>query len=351
VCFSLPGIFLSGCFTLCHAQSPEIPRCFMRSIAWFVKTTSEIFMCLHIIIHLLSIGEILYTMSTMALDKYSAVWVSHTSISDFLNCPRAYFLRHVYKDPTTNHKIKLMSPPLALGQAVHEVLESLSVLPVAQRFDEPLMSKLDVVWKKISGKKGGFDNADTEQKYRVRAEAMIRRVMDNPGPIARQAVKIKMDLPNFWLSEEESIILCGKIDWLEYLPETDAVNIIDFKTGKNDEDGASLQLPIYLLLVKNCQQRTVEKASYWYLERSDELKECPLPDADEAYKRIMEVARKIKLARTLEKFACPSDGCMHCKSYEAILRGEAEGVGVDEYNTDVYILPSAVESQDMSVIL
>jgi len=70
----------------------------------------------------------------MPKDIYSAVYVSHTSISDFLVCPRAYFLKNVYRDPKTRHKIKLMSPPLALGQVIHEVLESLSLLPTEDRF-------------------------------------------------------------------------------------------------------------------------------------------------------------------------------------------------------------------------
>lgn len=287
----------------------------------------------------------------MVQDKYSAVWVSHTSICDFLNCPRAYYLKHVYKDPKTNHKIKLMSPPLALGQAVHEVIENLSILPVDERFNEPLITKFEQTWKKVSGKRGGFISNEVEQRYRARGEEMLRRVTNNPGPIAKQAVKIKMDLPNYWLSEEENIILCGKIDWLEYLPITDAVHIIDFKTGKNDEDGDSLQLPIYLLLVSNCQSRKVEKASYWYLDRNDELTPCDLPNEEEANKKILEVARKIKLARALEKYSCKmGSGCSHCKSYEAILRGEAELVGTDEYNADVYILGGG-SAETGSVIL
>lgn len=288
----------------------------------------------------------------MVSDKYSAVWVSHTSICDFLECPRAYFLKHVYKDPITNHKIKLMSPPLALGQAVHEVMEGLSQLPVDERFKEPLIGKFEVIWKKVSGEKGGFIHSETEQKYKSRGVEMLKRVTNNPGPLARQAVKIKMDLPNYWLSEEENIILCGKIDWLEYLPITDAVHIIDFKTGKYDEDGDSLQLPIYLLLVTNCQKRAVEKASYWYIDRNDDLTECFLPDVEEAHKKVLDVARKIKLARTLEKFGCSKgNGCAACKPYEAILRGDAKHVGTDEYNADVYILNEASDVADNSIIL
>lgn len=287
----------------------------------------------------------------MVPDKYSAVWVSHTSICDYLECPRAYFLKHVYKDPTTNHKIKLMSPPLALGQAVHEVIEGLSILPLERRFEVPLIQKFEVAWKKVEGDKGGFTSSETEQKYKKRGEDMLTRVTNNPGPIAKQAVKIKMDLPNYWLSEEENIILCGKIDWLEYLPVNDSVHIIDFKTGKNDEEKDSLQLPIYLLLVSNCQKRKVEKASYWYLERSDELTPCPLPDIDEAHKKILEIARKIKLSRTLGKFNCPlNTGCKNCKPYEQILAGNARLVGTDEYNADVYIFDN-YSSDNSSVIL
>ena len=76
-------------------------------------------------------------------DKYTAVWVSHSSITDFLKCPRAYFLHNIYKSPKTGHKITIVSPPLALGQTVHEIIESLSNLPVEKRFEEPLIAKFD----------------------------------------------------------------------------------------------------------------------------------------------------------------------------------------------------------------
>lgn len=286
----------------------------------------------------------------MSSDKFSAVWVSHTSICDFLQCPRSYYLKHVYKDPVTNHKIKLMSPPLALGQSVHEVIESLSILPVDQRFNIPLVTKFEETWKKVKGLKGGFANNDVEQRYKLRGEEMLKRVTAHPGPIAKQAVKIKMDLPNYWLSEEENIILCGKIDWLEYLPITNGVHIIDFKTGKSDEGKDSLQLPIYLLLVTNCQSRKVEKASYWYLDREDDLTECSLPDYKDAHKNVLDIARKIKVARALEKYNCPTQGCMYCKPYEAILRGEAELAGVDEYNANVYVLKNDTELAESIVL-
>ena len=287
----------------------------------------------------------------MSQDKYTAVWVSHTSISDFLKCPKSYFLKNVYRDPKTKHKIKLMSPPLALGSAVHEVLEALSILPTEKRLQVPLVDRLEKVWDKFRGKKGGFLNEETEIRAKERAQAMLRSVTNNPGPIARSAVKIQKDLPYFWLSDEENIILCGKVDWLEYLPATDSVHIIDFKTGKYEENDDSLQLPIYHLLVSESQKRKVTKASYWYLDSQTELTERNLPDLISARAKILKVALDIKLARQLQRFKCSEiDGCRDCEPMQAIVEGRAEFVGNDEYNADVYIAPRAIELEE-SIIL
>ena len=272
-------------------------------------------------------------------DKFTAVWVSHTSISDFLQCPRAYYLKNVYKDPKTRHKIQVMSPPLALGQVVHGVLESLSILPGSERFKESLIAKFERNWKSVVGKKGGFFDEQTEAEYKERGRMMLQKVMDNHGPLDGLAVKIKEDLPQYWLSEEDNIILCGKIDWLEYLQDTDSVNIIDFKTSKNEENESSLQLPIYHLLVHNCQHRRVSKASYWYLE-TGKIVEKTLPDLATAHEQILKIAKEMKLARQLERFKCPHGeaGCFACRPFEKIIRGEAEFVGENDYHYDIYVI-------------
>lgn len=280
-------------------------------------------------------------------DKFAATWVSHSSISDFLKCPRAYYLNNVYKDPQTNHKIQIVAPPLALGQAVHEVLESLSLIPASERFSTSLIDRFEQSWKKVTGKKGGFSSEAEETGYKQRGEEMLRRVMHTPGPLKNLSVKIKSDLPQYWLSEEDEIMLCGKVDWLEFLPDLDAVHVIDFKTSKKEEDSASLQLPIYHLLVHNTQHRKVAKASYWYLALSDTLVEKELPDLDVAHQQILEISKKIKLQRKLGVFKCPkgSQGCFACKPLERIIRGEGEFVGVSSIRQDMYMLSD--QSQDL----
>lgn len=283
----------------------------------------------------------------MASDKFSAVWVSHSSIGDFLKCPQAYFLNNIYRNPESGNKVSIMQPPLALGQAVHEVLESLSVLPTKDRFTTPLVELFEQSWDKVSGKKGGFFEKDTEARYKQRGLEMINRVRNNPGPLARKAVKIREDLPHYWLSDADNIILCGKIDWLEYLEDEDKVNILDFKTGMKREDPESLQLPIYHLLVTNCQGRQVAKASYWYLVESDEPEEVDLPDLKEAHEKVLSIAKRIKLARQFKKFDCPQgESCWACRDLLAVSKGEAEHVGINDFGQDLFILKKEVKEID-----
>jgi ATP-dependent helicase/DNAse subunit B len=275
----------------------------------------------------------------MAQDKYSAVWVSNSSLNDFMQCPRLYYLRNVYKDPQTRHKINIISPSLALGQSVHEVLEALSLIPVEERFTKSLLLAYENAWAKVSGKLGGFTHNQEEQMVKERGIQMLKRVMDNPGPLKNKAIKIKKELPNYYISEDENIVLCGKIDWLEYLPEEDSVHIIDFKTGKNDESAFSLQLPIYLLLVHNLQKRKVHKASYWYLDRDNEPVSIALPTLEEAHEKVLETAKRVKAARLSGEYLCPKGGCFGCRPFEKIVQKEAVFVGVGGYSQDLYMIP------------
>ncbi|HEX7041920.1 MAG TPA: PD-(D/E)XK nuclease family protein [Patescibacteria group bacterium] len=277
----------------------------------------------------------------MQTKKTPSLWISHSSIGDFLSCPRAYYIRHIYRNPKSNNKVTLISPSLALGQIVHQVLEALSIIKSEDRMKEPLIEQYNSAWEQISGEKGGFADEKEELEYKNRGAIMINRVMFHPGPVLNKAIKLTSPdslPPRFFLSEKDDIILCGKIDWLEYIPSTDSVHIIDFKTGVNSEKEDSLQLPIYALLVKNLQNRPVSKISYWYLERDNEPTEMPLPDLDEAHKKVLDIGIKIKEARAAKQFRCPKGGCYACKPLETIVNGRAKFVGTSDYQ-DVFILP------------
>src|SRR3989338_4911972 len=286
-------------------------------------------------------------------DTYTATWVSHSSIGDFVNCPRSYYLKNIYRNPQSGNKIQLMSPVLALGQVIHQVLEGLSVLPMHERFTISLLERYEQAWKNIVGERGGFQNDQEEERYKERGRRMLQRVQQHPGPLKEKAVKLQADLPYYWLSEEDEIILCGKIDWLRYLPEKDAVWIVDFKTGRNKEKSDSLQLPIYLLLTTYTQKRPIAGASYWYLDAVDAPEEQVLPDIDEAHERVFTIAKKIQLARKLERFVCPQGerGCRSCQPFEQILLGKAHYVGVGGYKQDIFTLAPITKDTRESIIL
>lgn len=278
-------------------------------------------------------------------DKYGAVWVSHSSMGDFLKCPRAYYLHNVYKNPDTGRKITLVSPALSLGSAVHATLEALKAVPVEERLRRDLVADFEKVWaESVSGKKGGFRSDAEEAAAKARGRAMIERVAAHPGPIAQKTVRLKESdnnmPPNFYLSEKENIILCGLIDWLEYVEADDSIRVIDFKTGKHEEDEDSLQLPIYLLLLNELQKRRVSGASYWYLDKNDAPTEVALPDMAEAREKVLALARRVKDAREGRAYDCPrgSAGCFACQPYEAILRGDAEYIGIGGYGQDAYLV-------------
>jgi predicted RecB family nuclease len=240
--------------------------------------------------------------------------------------------------------MNIVNPALSLGLAVHEVLEGLANFKTEERFNRSLENDLDIAWKKVSGKKGGFKTEKEEKEVKERARAMIKRVIDNPTPLKQKTVKVKEGdnglPPNFYLSEDKNIILCGKIDWLIWKPEDNSVHILDFKTGKNEESEGSLQLPIYQLLLKELQKRKVTGASYWYLDKDDVPVDVELPSMQESFDRVYEIAIKVKEARDKGEFKCPKGeaGCFACRPFEKILKGEAEYIGIGDMKQDLYML-------------
>lgn len=298
--------------------------------------------------HCLLLTAILYNMA----DKYTAVWVSHSSMGDFLKCPRLYYLHNMYKDPSTGRKMSIVTPHMSLGIAVHEVLEGLGDYPANERMKRDLRATFEEEWLKVTGIRGGFTGIEMEEEFKLRGKEMINNVIKDPKFLVNKRIKLpkeKMN-PNYYLSEDDNIILNGQIDWIEYL-EDDTLHIVDFKTGKNEEKDGSLQLPIYLLLCNALQKRKVTRASYWYLE-SDKMVEKELPDLEKARHDVYNVALRVKIARDKNEFSCINgkDGCMNCKPYEKILdwnkKTEDErkndesviSVGIGGFNQDLFVI-------------
>jgi ATP-dependent helicase/DNAse subunit B len=290
-------------------------------------------------------------------DKYNAVWLSHSSVSDYLKCPRLYYLHNLWKNENAR-KVNFVSPHMTLGSAVHGVIEPLAEIKTEDRFREDLLKKYENIWSKFSGKWGGFKNEEEEKEFKNKGVEMIKNVLENKGPLSNKTIKFYQGdfIPNIYLSETENIILCGLVDWVEYLEETDSLRVIDFKTGGRDESEESMQLPIYKILVETLQKRKVTGAAYWYLARDKKPKEKELFDEDveEIKNKILNIGIEIKKIKEssknqsemFENFKCKSrengfETCKFCDDFLAIKNKDFEKieyVGVGEYNQDLYTL-------------
>ena len=287
-------------------------------------------------------------------NKYNAIWLSHSSISDYLKCPRLYYLRNVWKNKQ-GQKINTVSPSLSLGSAVHQTIEPLALLKTEDRLKQDLLEIFEKNWGKFHGEMGGFLDIETENIYKEDGLRMIKNILENPGPIAKKTVKFYNGdfIPNIYMSEKENIILCGLVDWVEYEEATDTLRVIDFKTGKNDEKEDSMQLPIYKILVEAMQKRKVSKGAYWYLARDKFPKNVEILDEDleEIKNKILDIGIQIKKRKEEknwdESFACKfKGGCFACKSFELIkqydenpdLAEEVKYLGTGEYKQALYFV-------------
>ena len=326
-------------------------------------------------------------------DKYKSVWISHSSIRDYLACDRLYYLKNVFKDPISRRKINIASPHLTRGVAVHKVIEDLKNIKSENRekeIKENLLNNFEKEWKKYNGKKGGFKNEEEEKSFYIRGEEMIKKVVENPKILLNKIIPLnyfyKGDMiPNYYLSLDENIILCGSIDWVEYLKDTDSVRIVDFKTGRNDEDDDSFQLPIYYLLLSNLMKENsskiykIDEVDYWYHDHENKkedsehdefyikkIDEEKIKEIENTQNKILEIGIKIKNLREKGVYICQNEkvkgeGCRHCQNFEKIykfienrkrnlgektisldLDGEemdnVEYLGVSDYNQDMYFV-------------
>lgn len=266
----------------------------------------------------------------------NAVFISPSSLSDFDKCPQLYYYRNVYRSPR-GLKIQIINPALALGQAVHDTLEVFLRLPAAERSKEALMQKFEFGWGNLTGEKGGFLSPEEEEAYKNRALEMLERFWKNEHFRNTEMEKIpgfpKMELGN-------DIILTGKLDWLE--KEGDTYHLIDFKTGKNEEKEDSQQLPIYSVLISGIFKTKNIKASYWYLDKDDNIVPFTLGEIDQTTEYLKKKGEIVKMVRQTNSYRCSSgrETCWACKDMVAVAHGEGKLVSMDPVNRkqEIYIL-------------
>ncbi len=304
-------------------------------------------------------------------DKYKAIWLSHSSIGDYEKCPRLYYLHNIYKDKTTNRKIGIVSPYMSLGIAVHNVVEALRVFKVDERKEKisNMLADFEIEWQKVTGKKGGFESPEQEAEFKARGIEMLGNVIKDPKMLLHKTIATSSYydgdmLPNYYISTEENIILCGNVDWIEYMDESKTLRVVDFKTGRNEEKEESMQLFIYKLLIEKLGCKwPVSSGAYWYFDNGLVTEKNISDDEkmNEIVNKIIKIGIEIREKKFewsesanygrggwaerknfVDNFKCiSSDGpCRACADYEKVFAKDpsAQYMGVDMYGKDSYFI-------------
>jgi ATP-dependent helicase/DNAse subunit B len=263
-----------------------------------------------------------------------ALFISYTSLKDFDNCPKAYYLKNIYRDPKTGYKLQIASPYLTLGAIVHDAIKWFLQMD-RQISEDQLIAKYKNIWLKYRGKKGGFPTREDEAVFGKRGIAMLKNFFANIISLEQN-----LDLDNFYKYRlDATTFLNGRLDFLGLLKDG-TLHVMDFKTGSRDEEDA-LQLYIYAILAESNLQKEVSKISYWYLDRDSTPKEAVLDSLQEKLDWLKGKAEEIKQSIISNEWICVKnpERCRDCQSYQDILDGKGEYLFSDDaFKKVVYYL-------------
>lgn len=272
----------------------------------------------------------------------NAIFLSHTSLADFLKCPRAYYFKNIYRhkraflpgeEPHEPFRIQIASPYLSLGSVVHDSVKWFLDIQKQATYEQ-LEQKFRMLWVKYTGKRGGFSSKEEERDFGNRGLKMLQNFFKNVHRLENKHHTV--DFPKINLLD--GVVLIGNFDFVGE-KEDGTLHILDFKTGANDETDP-IQLYIYAILAEASLGKKVSKASFWYLDREDEPREIVLDPLEPKIEWLQEKALEVKKAIQEANWICIKEElCRDCKDYQAILDGKGQFQFSDErYRKNIYYL-------------
>ncbi len=263
-----------------------------------------------------------------------ALYISYTSLNDFIKCPRSYYLKNIYRNPQNGFKMQIASPYLTLGATVHDTIKWFLECEDKPTQDE-VMDKFRNLWRKYQGKRGGFNSKEEEANFGNRGLKMMENFFKN-WPILGQSAP-KVDFPKYHLFDD--VVLIGNFDYIEERDDG-TLQVVDFKTGAHDED-SPLQLYMYAILAEVNLGKEVSAAGFWYLDREDQPKDIVLDPLEPKLEWLIEKALELKKALKKNEWVCIKGEqlCRDCRDYQALIDGKGEFQFSDfRFKKDVYYL-------------
>lgn len=264
-----------------------------------------------------------------------AIYVSHTSLKDFAKCPRAYYLKNIYRNPQTKFKLQIASPYITLGATVHDVLDWYLKLSQKPATKDEVFNQFRAFWRKFTGRNGGFVSRAEEAMFGNRGLKMIENFLENWQVLEKLVPPLKF--PKYVLHGD--VVLVGNFDFVGQKADG-SLHIVDFKTGARDEEN-SVQLYLYAILAESNFQKPVSKLSFWYLDRDSKPREVVLDPLASTLEWLEQQTKQIKQAVKRNEWYCVrgENLCRDCREYQALIDGVGELMFSDaSFKKDVYFL-------------
>lgn len=249
---------------------------------------------------------------------------SYSKLTLFSKCKKKYYFN--YLDPEIAPIKKQFIKPRdykTKGQAVHGAITLFyHLFPEEQTFENlkkclsnAWFSEIDVSKEPPLGKTGGFENLEHERKvyldslYLLKNFLKIEKVSPSLFFLPTKNIRDSFDdYKNLIKPIDDKFFVSGKFDRVDKLKNGN-LKVIDFKTGKNDQD--YFQLKFYKVLAELNFNKKVDIVSFYYLDKK-KVKSYNVSKVDtgEIKNRILE---KINIIRDTKEFpAEPNRLCSHC---------------------------------------
>lgn len=232
--------------------------------------------------------------------------LSPSSIDRFRECPRRFLWQDIERRGGDDASA---SPELAVGKAVHEVLDLVFRLQAGERTAENFERLLAAVWRKHWRK----ELLGTAAEPHARDDA--RRLLENfrrcfavteAEPLKREYwLRLKLPAVGLEVSTRVDRIDRGRT----------GLRVIDYKTGRRQVEAGDLPRDtaamIHLLAISQLANEQVERVSHYYLRSGEEIYWEPEPDdLDAVVERVQKQLKQMLNEREFEPL--PGDGCRLC---------------------------------------
>jgi putative RecB family exonuclease len=227
--------------------------------------------------------------------------LSPSSLDRYRECPRRFYLQDVEREAVAEGP----NATLAVGNAVHRVLELAFRLHAHQRTPDNLKALLRREWRRYWPEHWSIAG---EEQAKAEAAAMLEAFGEH-FDVRSKPLRLEQ-----WLTlKTEQLEVSTRVDRIDR--GSYGLRLIDYKTGRRQLDESDLRHDsatlVHLLAASQQSAHPVERLSLFYLRSGEEIYWEPEPeDLELAGERLQALIGRIL---DDEKFAPePGSGCQFC---------------------------------------